>query len=123
MPIIRIEALLNDQVDIPAMLQSVCAVAATAFDRDPAHFWVTFRSIEPGCYLEGGRIRGAADTQQVSPLVTVSARTGRSQEQIDRLLREVARAVGEYLGLDPDLVFIEYHELFPGRAYTGGQVI
>ncbi|MEE8041260.1 MAG: tautomerase family protein [Pseudomonadales bacterium] len=122
MPIIRIEALVATSPVVEPMLNEVSRAAAAAFDAHPRHFWVTFTALRAGHYLEGGHVRGIDDAHRVAPLVTISSYEGRSDEQIGDCLRAVAYAVGKHLNLDPELVFVEYHELRPGRVYTGGAV-
>ncbi len=122
MPVIRIEALVATSPVVEPMLNEVSRAAAAAFDEHPRHFWVTFTALRAGNYLEGGHVRGVDDAHRVAPLVTISAFEGRSDQEIADCLRAVAHAVGKHLNLDPELVFVEYRELGPGRVYTGGDV-
>lgn len=78
--------------------------------------------IDEGHFFEGGQLRGAADAGLVAPLVTLSLRTGRPDAALRLALRAIAEAVGQGLGLDPDLVFVECREIPAGRVHTGGEV-
>lgn len=122
MPVIRIEALVATSPMVEPMLNEVSRAAAAAFDEDPRHFWVTFTPLRAGHYLESGHVRGIDDAHRVAPLVRISSFEGRDDDEIANCLRAVAYAVGKHLNLDPELVFVEYHELQPGRVYTGGSV-
>lgn len=122
MPVIRIEALVREAPDVPALLKAVSEAVAGALGADPRSCWVTFRELAPGTYLEGGRVRTAAEAREVSPLVEIHALHGRSSMQKANAMKAVARAVGVALGSDPENVFVEYRELPAGHVYTGGQV-
>ncbi len=122
MPIVRIDALVREPPDVPALLRATSRAVAQALGADERHCWVTFREIAPGTYLEGGEVRTAADALEVSPLVTVVAYRGRSPEQKAAALVAVARAVGQGLGSDPANVFVEYREIPEGHVHTGGAV-
>jgi len=122
MPVLRIEALVGPGADVPALLTTVAGAAAAAFEVPLEHCWATFSPLAPGAYLEGGRVRGEADALEASPLVTVTAAHGRDPERKAAVLRAVARAVGAALGVDPDLVFVEYREIPPGHVHTGGSI-
>ena len=122
MPIIRIEALAEPSLDIPGLLDRVSEAAAGSFGLPKKHCWVIFTRIPGGCYLEGGRIRFDEDAQSVSPVVTVVAAEGPSREKKAAVLGAVARAAGTGLGVDPDGVLVQYVEIPPGHAFSGGQV-
>ena len=122
MPIVRIEALVRTPPDVEALLRATARAVASALGSDERHCWATFRALEPGSYLEGGRLRTAEEAQEVSPLVTILAAHGRSGEQKAAALRAVAAAVGQGLGSDPANVFVEYRELPPGHVHAGGEV-
>ena len=122
MPVIRIQALRKEGVEIADILQDLSRAVADAFDIEAKQCWSCFTEICPGEYLEGGKIRGIGDDVRYSPLVTVSAYQGRSEEEIARALKGVAQAVVSRLELDRGDVFVEYHELRSGHVHTGGVV-
>lgn len=122
MPVVRIEALVREPPDVPALLRAAARAVAQALGADERHCWVTFRELPPGTYLEGGLVRGAADAHEAAPLVTILAYRGRSLEQKAAALRAVAEAVGTALGSDPANVFVEYREIPEGHVHTGGEV-
>lgn len=122
MPIVEIQALVRESPDLPALLGAVSRATAEALECDARSCWVVFREIAPGAYLEGGRVRGKEDANEISPIVTIRAYRGRTLEQKGRALAAVAAAVGGALGLDPALVFVEYREIPEGHVFTGGLV-
>lgn len=122
MPVVRIEALVREPPDVPALLRATSSAIAEALGVDARSCWVTFRELAPGTYLEGGLVRTATDAHEASPLVTILAYRGRSPAQKAAALRAVARAVGEGLGSEPANVFVEYRELPEGHVHTGGEV-
>jgi len=123
MPIIRIEALTDREPDVAGLLREASRAVARAFDVPEKQCWSLWRSIAPGTYHEGARLRGAGEAAEVSPLVTVSLYRGRSAEQKAAALKGLAAAVGQALGSDPDNVFVELHEIQEGHVHTGGQVL
>ena len=122
MPVVRIEAIVRGSPDLPALLRAVADAVAAALHTDAKACWVTFRELAPGTYLEGGRVRTAADAHEASPLVEIHAYRGRSAMQKASAMKAVAAAVGHGLGSDPANVFVEYRELPAGHVFTGGQV-
>jgi len=54
------------------------------------------------------------------PLVQVTLRSGRDEDQIRRLAGEVTRAVARVLGAPPASVRVLVHELPPGRWFVAG---
>jgi len=124
MPIIRIQALLDERVDVPATIKAIGRAAAEACGEDVKKYWVVMQPLASHHYLEGGRTRDRESAREISPLVTVSVRTGRSREQIALLMQAIARTLAAGLDLaDPDLVWVEYREIQPGRLYTGGKIV
>jgi hypothetical protein len=122
MPIIRIEALAGAPADLDGLLRATAVAAADALATTPDRCWVTFRAIEDHHYFEDGRSRTASEAMDVSPLVRLSLRVGRPDEAIRKALRAIAVAVGDGLGVPPDIVFVECYEIPEGRVHTGGQV-
>ncbi len=122
MPIIRIQALRNDHIDVKTLLEETSQALADAFRIESTQCWSCFSEIRPGEYFEGGRHRGVSDTSH-TPLVTVSAYEGRSEKDISKALDAVATKIKSSFGKDAEDVFIEYHELRSGQVYTGGGVI
>lgn len=122
MPIVRVESLATPD-DMPGFLHAVSLATATALATEPARCWVAFHPLAPGHYLEGGAVRGAADARHVSPLVTLSLKAGRPDAALRAALAAIAAAVGDGLGLDPDLVFVALQELPAGRVFSGGRIL
>lgn len=120
MPIVRIEAIVDDPGVVAPLLSEVVAVAADALGAAPGHCWARLVRIEPGAFMEGGRLRSAQADH--SPLVTVTAYEGRSAEAKARCLEAVAVAVAERLGVPWDDVFAEFQEIRRGHVLTGGQI-
>lgn len=122
MPVIRIQALRAESLQVANLLIEVSGAVAEAFGIDVEQCWSCFTEIRPGEYLEGGRLRGLDGDTQHSPLVTVTAYEGRSAKEIAAALNGVAEAVIANLGMEKGDVFVEFHELRAGQVYTGGSV-
>ena len=123
MPVIRIQALRKEGVDIPKLLQETSAAVAGAFGLEVSQCWSTFSEIQPGEIFEGGAYRGIDDNHWHSPLVMISAYKGRTEAQITNALDSVAEVVVSAFDFGPGDAFVEYRELQPGRVHTGGKVI
>ena len=121
MPVIEVQAL-SRPTDLEVFLGDVCSAVANALDASPGSVWCQYRPMEPGCWYEGERVRGAGDAQSASPIVTIRAFEGRSPQQKRDCLLAVARSVGEGLRVDPQDVFVEYQEIRSGHVCTGGAV-
>lgn len=122
MPIIRIQAIRTEHLEVAKLLVDTSGALAEAFGIEPAQCWSCFTEIRPGEYLEGARLRGEGGDSRHSPLVAVSAYEGRTAAEISKALDGVAEAVVANLGLERGDVFVEYHELRAGQVYTGGGV-
>ena len=123
MPVIRIQAIRKEGVAIPKLLQEASAAVAGAFGLEVSQCWSTFSEVQPGEIFEGGAWRGIDGNDWHSPLVTLSAYHGRTKEQIAKALERLADVVVAAFEFGPGDVFVEYHELQPGRVHTGGRVL
>ena len=122
MPVIRIQALRGERLDVATLLREASGAVAEAFGIDAGQCWSCFTEIRPGEYLEGGRLRGLDGDSRHSPLVTVTAYEGRSATEISTALDGVAEVVLASFKLERGDVFVEYHELRAGQVHTGGSV-
>ena len=122
MPIIEIQALIDQPPAIGELLKKTAQAAADALGIELKRVWATFKPIEAGAYLEGGVLRQTNDALEVAPIVDIRALHGRPADKKRACLEAVARAVGQGLGVDPDNVFVEYREIPSGHVFTGGAV-
>lgn len=123
MPIIEIQALIDGDADVGAMLGEVAKAAALALGTEERYCWATFRPLASGCYYEGGRLRDADDASVASPIVRIAAYAGRPPEVKRRLLTAIAEVVGEHLGVPVASVFVEVREMAPGNVLAGGRIL
>ena len=121
MPVIRIQGIRRDGVDIPKLLERTSDAVAEAFSINRSQCWSTFSEIRPGEVFEGGTFRG--DNDRHSPLVMISAYKGRTDEEIAGALGGVADVIVTAFGFQPGDVFVEYREIQPGRVHTGGKIV
>jgi phenylpyruvate tautomerase PptA (4-oxalocrotonate tautomerase family) len=122
-PVVRIRALPQRDVDTARVLTRVTRELADVLGEEPRGTWATWETIPPGQYAEAGAIPSEQPRSTHPPLVSVVAFAGRGPELIERMLVRVADVLVRELGLDPGNVFVTYEEAQPGRLYTGGQVM
>ena len=124
MPIVQVTALRQRVgVDTNAVSRSLATAVAAELGEEPAGTWVTWQTLEPGAYHEGG---GEAPLEQPAgthpPIVRVSAFEGRPPELVARILSTVAGTIVRELGLEPGNVFVVWDELRGGHLHTGGSM-
>jgi phenylpyruvate tautomerase PptA (4-oxalocrotonate tautomerase family) len=123
LPIVRISALPQRDVDTALVLSRVTHELADVLGEDPRGTWATWDTIAPGAYAEAGSMPTEQPRATHPPLVSVVAFGGRSPELVERMLVRVADVLARELGLEPGNVFVTYEEPQPGRLYTGGQIV
>ncbi|HEX9416898.1 MAG TPA: tautomerase family protein [Gaiellaceae bacterium] len=121
MPIVRIEALAQPEIDLERVLGSLCTELAALLGERPEGTWATWETLEH--YVEGAQGPAAQPRSTHPPLVTVTAFEGRPPEQVAAMLSLVADVLARELSLEPGNVFVTYEEARRGRLYTGGQVV
>lgn len=57
------------------------------------------------------------------PLIHIHLLEGRSEEKLERLVREVTEAVASVLGVEKERITIVLHELPPSRIAVGGATL
>lgn len=123
MPLVEISALPQPtSVHLPNTLDRVALAVASAIGCDPAVVWVTWRTIEPGCYAVNAHTPATQPQNTHDPIVRISAFAGRDDAAIAATLEAAARTLAGCLGLEPANIFVIYDELKPGRVHTAGQV-
>jgi len=123
MPTIRIEGLSDDGYDINHLLTRCAEAAASALDIPKDWVWALFRTVEPGCYVEGENAWQGSEVKQATLLVSIVALEGRSAELKASLLEAVATTVSEVTGVILEKVFVEYRDIPKGLAFSGGMVV
>jgi phenylpyruvate tautomerase PptA (4-oxalocrotonate tautomerase family) len=123
MPVIEVSALpQRDGVDAAAAASAVATAVAALLGEEPQGTWVVWRTLEPGCYVEGDDAPALQPRATHPPLVEVVTFEGRPPELVERLLVAVAETLGRELGLEQGNVFVRWVEATAGRLYSGGRV-
>jgi len=122
MPIVQVTALRQRVgVDIDVVSRAIVLAVSRELGGDTSGTWVTWQTLDPGGYREGG---DAAPLEQPPathpPIVRVNAFEGRAPDVVARVLSAVAGTVVRELGLEPGNVFVVWDELQAGRLHTGG---
>ena len=124
MPILQVTALPQPlQVDLGDAATALAHAAAAALGEPPNHVWVTWQTVEPGLYSEGGDAPLVQPRSTHPPIVRILAATGRPAELVERVLIGVAEAIVRELVLAPGNAFVHWETLPTSTVYTGGQLV
>jgi phenylpyruvate tautomerase PptA (4-oxalocrotonate tautomerase family) len=123
MPIVRIKALPQADVDITAVVTAVAVELAEVLGEAPEGTWATWETIASGHYAEGQVAPTIQPSATHPPLVSVLAFEGRPAELIEHMLMCVADVLVRELRLEPGNVFVTYDEARSGRVYDGGRIV
>lgn len=124
MPVIEIKALPQQpKKDVQAVLRKITSAVAEEMKLPPRRIWALWQDLEPHHYVEGDVAVGTQPQATHPPIVTLKMFQGRPPELIERVLQLIGDTLSEALHLEPGNVFLTYHEIEPGRLYTGGQVV
>ena len=123
-PILQVTALPQPlQVDLGDAATALAHAAAAALGEPPNGVWVTWQTLEPGLYSEGGDAPAAQPRSTHPPVVRILALEGRPPDLVERVLADVAEAVVRELGLESGNAFVHWETLRAGTVYTGGRVV
>jgi phenylpyruvate tautomerase PptA (4-oxalocrotonate tautomerase family) len=121
-PVIHVEALRQQpEVDVDAVLATVCCEVADLLGEEPNGTWGTWRTLER--YVEGADERTTQPRDTHPPFARVVAFEGKDPETVTKIVRCVAEALVRELGLAEGNAFVTYEEARRGRLYSGGEVI
>jgi hypothetical protein len=121
-PVIHVEALRQQpEVDVDAVLATVCCEVADLLGEEPNGTWGTWRTLER--YVEGADERTTQPRDTHPPFARVVAFEGEDPETVTKIVRCVAEALVRELGLAEGNAFVTYEEARRGRLYSGGEVI
>ena len=98
MPLIEISALAQRDGAKERALGAVVEEVAAALGRPPESVWVVWRELAPGSYAVGTSRPHEQPADTHPPVVRVYAR--RTDEEIERIVAAIERAVERELGLD-----------------------
>ena len=114
MPVIRIRALPQQDVDTRRVVVAVASAVATELDEEPRGTWVTWETVD--AYAEGGVVPDEQPHDTHPPVAEVMA-GARPSDVVDRMLRAVGDTLAAELGLEPGNVFVTFTEVDPARLY------
>jgi phenylpyruvate tautomerase PptA (4-oxalocrotonate tautomerase family) len=113
-PVVRIRALPQPQVDVRAVAIAVADALAAELGAEPRGTWVTWETVD--VYAEGGVAPGEQPRDTHPPIATILA-GARPPDVVARMLRAVGDALVRELGLEPGNVFVTLEEVDPDRLY------
>ena len=123
MPILEIKALpQNDKEKIPTALKQTAVAIAEAYGCKPEQVWATWQELETGLYVEGSNGASTQPETTHPPIATLTCFEGKSDEQIESVLKTAASTLSEALGI-PSNIFITYVEAKSGRVIAGNGVV
>jgi hypothetical protein len=123
MPVIDIRALPQaSDADVPAALSNACLAVAAAAGIKPTAVFATWTTINPGCFVEGGKPADIQPKATHPPIVTLTAFEGRTPEMVEKMIMGAVNALTTHLKLAPGNVFLTYTEAKSGMIHTGGQI-
>ena len=114
MPVIRIRALPQQDVDTRRVVVAVASAVATELGEEPRGTWVTWETVD--AYAEGGVVPDEQPHDTHPPVAEVMA-GARPSDVVDRMLRAVGDTLAAELGLEPGNVFVTFTEVDPARLY------
>jgi hypothetical protein len=123
MPIVEVTALRQPVgVDIDVVARALVHAVSQELGEEPSGTWVTWQTLPPGGYREGGDDAAPSEQPPAThpPIVRVNAFEGREPDLIARILSAVAGTIVRELGLEPGNAFVVWQELGAGRLHTGG---
>jgi phenylpyruvate tautomerase PptA (4-oxalocrotonate tautomerase family) len=113
-PVIRIRALPQPDIDESGVAAAVVEAVAAVLDADPRGTWVTWETVD--AYAEGSVTPNRQPPDTHPPIADVLA-GARSPDVVARVLRAVGDTLVAELGLDPGNVFVTFSEVDPARLY------
>lgn len=119
-PVLQISALAQPEVDIEAVLATLCREVADELGEEPRGTWATWQTV---VYAEGDDVRTEQPPSTHPPIVRVIGFEGKPEEVVRCVLERVADVLERELRLEPGTVFVLYDEARSGRLLTGGRVV
>lgn len=124
MPIVHVLALPQPpQIDVGEAVAALARSTAEALGEPASGVWVTWQTLDPGLYSEGGDAPATQPRPTHPPIVRILAFEGRSPELVELVLEAVGEAVVRELHLEQGNAFVHWESLQAGTVYTGGQVV
>ncbi len=123
MPVIQIKSLPQDNgIDTRVILKKICCRVADDLKVPKHQVWGTWEILASGNYVEGDSAPPLQPKATHPPIVNVIAFEGRSQNQINGMLRVIADELCQELKMNSGNAFITFTEAHSGRVYTGGEL-
>lgn len=116
MPLIVISASQpSDQNLISRLITDVRIKSASALQCSIENIWVIYQPLQMGNYVQ--RQEGLKN----SPIVTIKANLGRSQEQKSALASAITEAIGNALEVSTEDIWMHYEEMNPHDIWFNNQ--
>lgn len=124
MPIIHIRTLPPKKyVEVDRVLSNLCIRVADGLGLPENQLWATWHELKSDHYVEGGKSVSEQPTSTHPPLVEIVALEGKSQAEIEKMMKLVASNLAELLKIDSENIFISYRETLKGKTMSGGLVL
>ncbi len=107
---------------IPDALAATSMATAEAASCEPAHVWVTWATIEPGHYVEGGAAAEVQPGATHPPIGRLLCFEGMPVATIEAVLLAAAKTLSRELCI-PGNIFIEYVEALSGKVVAGDGLV
>ncbi|MBN8585479.1 MAG: tautomerase family protein [Ignavibacteria bacterium] len=124
MPVICIKTLpLSRPLKINEILKRLNLQISDAAGIEPGHIWSYWQFIERHQYAVGDTTAAAMQAKTHSPIIEITGFEGKSNEQIETIMKTVAGTLAAELEIEESNIFITYNEMASGMVFDGGQVV